>query len=137
MNSDNSGPIRFARWVFMLAGIYGLIVILPNYFLEERLGLEYPPAITHPEYFYGFVGIGVAWQVAFLVIATDPVRYRPLLLPILLEKVTFGLAAIVLFWQGRVSQTILIFGLIDLLLAGLFLVAMVRISAPSWTKSKR
>ena len=130
MNSESAGRVRFARWVFLAAGIYGLIVMLPNYFLEDRMGQEYPPAITHPEYFYGFVGIGVAWQVAFLVIATDPVRYRPLLLPVLLEKGTFGIAAIVLYAGGRVSTTILAFGIIDLLLGGLFLVALGRIAAP-------
>ena len=61
-----------ARRLFLIAGIYGLAVILPQYFLEARVGRDYPPAITHPEYFYGFLGVAAAWQVAFLVIATDP-----------------------------------------------------------------
>jgi hypothetical protein len=131
MSAENASRVRFARWVFLAAGIYGLIVMLPNYFLEERMGQDYPPAITHPEYFYGFVGIGVAWQVAFLIIATDPARYRPLLLPILLEKGSFGIAAIVLYLQGRVAAAIFVFGIIDLLLGGLFLAALGRISSPS------
>ena len=37
--------------------------------MEARVGRDYPPAITHPEYFYGFLGVAAAWQVAFLVIA--------------------------------------------------------------------
>lgn len=120
-----------------MAGVYGLIVMLPNYFLEEKMGEDYPPAITHPEYFYGFVGIGVAWQVAFLVIATDPARYRPLLVPILLEKGTFGIAAIVLFSHGRVPLTILAFGIIDLVLGSLFFVALMRIGFPSLPSERR
>ena len=71
--------MRFARWVFRLAGIYGLIVLLPQYFLEERIGRDDPPPITHPEHFYAFLGVAVAWQVAFLVIAQDPIRYRPIM----------------------------------------------------------
>ena len=53
------------------------MITTPNYFLETRLGEDYPPAITHPEFFYGFVGTCLAWQLAYLLIATDPVRYRP------------------------------------------------------------
>ena len=113
----------FARWLFRLAGIYGLLVLLPQYFLENRVGIDNPPAITHPEYFYGFIGVGVAWQVAFLVIAQDPPRYRMLILPAILEKGTFGIAAMVLFAQQRLSSPILIFAIIDLVLSVLFAAA--------------
>ena len=58
--------MKFSRWVFRIAGIYGLIVLVPQYFMEGRMGADYPPAITHPEYYYGFLGVGVAWQIAFL-----------------------------------------------------------------------
>ena len=44
--------MQFARRVFLLAGIYGLFVLLPQYFLEDRTGRDYPPPITHPD-FYG------------------------------------------------------------------------------------
>ena len=113
----------FARWLFRLAGIYGLLVLLPQYFLENRMGVDNPPAITHPEYFYGFIGVGVAWQVAFLVIGQDPPRYRMLILPAILEKATFGIAAMVLFAQQRLSSPILIFAIIDLMLCVLFATA--------------
>jgi len=113
----------FARWLFRLAGIYGLLVLLPQYLLEERVGQDYPPAITHPEYFYGFIGVGVAWQVAFLVISQDPQRYRLLILPAILEKATFGIAAIVLFAQQRLAGPVLGFAIVDLVLGTLFGVA--------------
>src|SRR5690348_1179400 len=68
--------MKFARWTFLLAGIWGIIVLAPLYFLENFIGAQHPPAITHPEYFYGFVGVGLAWQILFIIVASDPVRYR-------------------------------------------------------------
>jgi hypothetical protein len=81
--------LLFPRRLFRLAGIYGLLVMLPQYFLERRIGVDRPPPITHPEYFYGFIGVAVAWQFVFLIIAADPIRYRALMLPAILEKATF------------------------------------------------
>ncbi len=115
--------MTFARWLFRIAGAYGFVVLLPQYFLEEQLGRDYPPAITHPEHFYGFVGVALAWQVAFLVIAQDPARFRPLMIPAVLEKLTFGVAVVVLFLRQRVAGPVLGFGIVDLVLGALFLVA--------------
>jgi hypothetical protein len=115
--------MKLARWVFGIAAIYGILVIGPLYFMEARIGHDDPPAITHPEYFYGFVGITLAWQLVFLMIAREPVRYRPLMLASVLEKLAWGVAAIVLFQQQRVSSATLGFGGIDLLLGALFVVA--------------
>ena len=120
--------MKLAKIVFLVAGIYGLIVLLPMYFLEAQTGRDYPPPITHPEYYYGFVGVGVAWQLAFLVISRDPVRYRPLMLPAIVEKASFGIAVAVLYFQQRVSGFILAPAMIDSLLGVLFLVAWVATS---------
>jgi hypothetical protein len=119
--------MRFARWVFRIAAIYGLAVLVPQYLMEERLGRDYPPVITHPEYFYGFLGVAISWQLAFLLIAQDPARYRLLIIPAILEKATFGIAVLVLFTQGRTSNTLLAFGLIDLVWGLLFFVAYFRL----------
>ena len=112
---------RFARRVFTVAGIYGLIVMLPQYFLAARISRDTPPAITHLEYFYGFIGLAVAWQFVFLLIGRDPERYRPLMIPAVLEKLAFGVPAIILFAQDRLPGTVLFFGLLDLTLGALFL----------------
>ena len=106
-----------------MAGVYGVLAILPLYFLEGRIGQETPPAITHPEFFYGFVGVGLAWQLAFLCIASDPVRYRLLMLPAVVEKFSFAIAATVLYFNGRLAATMLGFGSLDALLGVLFLIA--------------
>lgn len=119
----------FARRVFLVAGFYGVLVLVPQYFLEGKIGRDHPPALTHPEYFYGFVGVALAWQVLFLIVARDPLRYRPLIIPAILEKLAFGLAVIVLFAQQRVPATLLFAAGVDLLLAVLFFVAWQRLGA--------
>ena len=118
--------MKFAKRVFLIAGIYGLAVVLPLYFLEEKTGRDYPPAITHPEYYYGFAGVTAAWQVLYLLISTDPVRYRPVMLPPMLAKSSFVVAVTILFLQARVSSTMLGASMIDLLLVILFFIAYLR-----------
>jgi len=118
--------MSFARWVYRIAGIYGILCLAPFFFLEEKIGRDYPPAITHPEHYYGFVGVSLAWQIAFLIIAADPVRYRPLMAATLVEKGIFGIASIVLFTQQRAPGLVLGFGLTDLTLGVLFLIAYLR-----------
>ena len=85
--------MRFAKWTFIVAGIYGILVTLPLFFQEAAFGRDYPPPITHPEFFYGFAGVTLAWQFAFLVIGRDPARFRPMMLPAMLEKAT-GIALV-------------------------------------------
>ena len=125
--------MKFARLVFLIAGIYGLIVVAPQYFLEARIGRDTPPAITHPEFFYGFVGVTVAWQVLFLVLARDPVRYRPMMLVGVLEKIGFPIAIAILYAQNRVAPMIVGAATIDLILGVLFLVAYLKTGEPGKT----
>ncbi len=30
--------MKFAQWVFRIAGVYGILVVAPLYFMEDRLG---------------------------------------------------------------------------------------------------
>lgn len=115
--------MNFARRVFTGAAVYGILALLPQYFLEARIGRDFPPPITHPEQFYGFVGVSLTWQLLFLLIARDPVRFRPAMPVAVLEKLAFGVATAVLFALGRVAAPVLAVGLVDLLLASLFVVA--------------
>jgi hypothetical protein len=95
--------MRFARWVFLLSGAIGLLIIVPPYFLEAQTSADYPPPVTHPEYYYGFLGVTLAWQFMFLLIGSDPVRYRPAMLPAMLEKAGFAFAIPLLYLAGRVA----------------------------------
>lgn len=113
--------MKFAAWVYRIAGIYGLLALLPQYFLEQKNGLDYPPPINHPEFYYGFIGVAVAWQLAFLIISRDPARYRPLMIAAVVEKFSYGIAVLVLYGQGRVAGMILATGLLDLIWGVLFI----------------
>jgi hypothetical protein len=95
--------MRFAKWVFLLAGVSGILLVVPPYFLEQQTSADYPPPITHPEYYYGFFGVTLAWQFLFLVIASDPVRYRRAMLPAMLEKASFAVAIPLLYAARRVA----------------------------------
>jgi hypothetical protein len=113
--------MSFAKIVFRVAGIYGLLVLTPMYFLESKIGRDTPPAITHPEFFYGFVGVALAWQFVFLVLSTDPVRYRPMILPSIVEKIGFGIPSFILFSERRLASSTLAVASVDWVLAFLFL----------------
>lgn len=65
----------------------------------------------------------MAWQVAFIIIATNPVRLRPLMIPAILEKASFGAAVVILVLQGRMNKPDLLFAGTDLLLGLLFVIA--------------
>jgi hypothetical protein len=122
--------MRFARRVFLVSGIYGLLVMTPQYFLEHHLSRDDPPAVTHPEFYYGFVGVTVAWQVLFLVIARDPHRLRPAMPVAVLEKAAFAVAVPVLYSLGRVHATLLVFAVLDATWGVLFATAYVRTREP-------
>jgi len=64
--------MKFAKYKYLIAGIYGILILVPQYFLETKTGIDYPPPITHPEYFYGFIGVAIVFQILFLVISRDP-----------------------------------------------------------------
>ena len=119
--------INFARRTFLAAGIYGLVALAPPYFLEKQLSAMFPPAPNHPEHYYGFLGVALAWQLAFLLIARDVVRYRLFMLPAIAEKLLFVLPVAMLWAQGRVAAPTLGFAAIDLLLAILFFVSFRRL----------
>ena len=125
--------MRFAKRVFQVAGIYGLIVLVPQFFLEAKTGRDFPPPINHPEYYYGFIGVAVAWQFLFLVLARNPQRYRPMMIPAILEKAGFGIAVVVLFLGNRVSSFMLGPALIDMILGVLFAISYLKTSGQPGT----
>lgn len=121
--SDSS---KFSKIVFWIAGIWGVLILTPLYFMFNMIGRQDPPPITHPGFYYGFLSAGLAWQIAFLVIARDPIRFRPLIIPAVLEKWGYGIAMIALYLQSRIRPGDLVFASVDILLGALFIVAFVR-----------
>src|ERR1700682_6734483 len=115
--------MKFAKFVFRLTAVWGVLIITPLYFMFELIGRQDPPPITHPAFFYGFVGLALAWQIAFFFIASDPVRYRPLMIPSMFEKFSYGAAVVILVLQARMRSSDLLFAATDLLLGVLCVIA--------------
>lgn len=115
--------MKFARAVFLIAGILGLIEVVPLYFMFDVIGRQDPPPITHPGFYYGFIGVAVAWQIAFLTISRDPVRLRPVMIAAVIEKLSYVATVFTLYFQRRMHVSDLTFGVVDLIFACLFLAA--------------
>ena len=115
--------MRFAKIVFTIAGVYGLVVLAPGPFLESKFGRDYPPPVTHPEFFYGFFTVAIAWQILFLILASDPIKYRAMMIPSMLEKIGYPVAIIFLHFQGRIDPRMFALGSVDWLWLILFAIA--------------
>ena len=122
--------MKFAKIVFWLSAIWGFLIITPLYFMFALISKNDPPPITHPGFFYGFVGVAMVWQLAFILIARDPVRFRPMMIPAMLEKLVYSIPVIILVLQKRMHPADLVFSATDLLLAVLFLIAYLRTPHP-------
>ena len=118
--------MRFAKLVFLIAGIWGVLIVTPLFFLYDYIGRVYPPTLTHPDIYFGFVTVTLSWQIAFLIISTDPPRYRPLFPAAMLEKFGFIIAVAVLLAQGRVSASFAASTAPDFVLGSLFVAAFVK-----------
>ena len=115
--------MRFARWVFWIAGGTGVLMIAPMYFRESATNEMFPPDLNHPEYYYGFAGLCLAWHIMFLLIGIDPARYRPAMIPAMLEKLGWVAAVPVLVLKDRLSPTWLAFAAHDAFWLAMFIAA--------------
>jgi len=118
--------MTFAKWVFTLGGLFGLVMIAPLFFLEGQVARMSGAPLTHPEHYYGFVGVTFAWQLVYLVIGRNPAPYRPIMLLGALGKAIFFVACWTLALQGRAPMQTAILASSDLVLAALFVVAWFR-----------
>ena len=124
--------MRFARWTFLIAGVWGIAILTPIFFLVDVSGRPYPPPAEYPHFFYGFLLVALAWQIAFLVIGRDPVRYRLMMLPAILEKLGYVTILAVLYSSGRIAAADAQAAIPDGLLGVLFLAAFI-VTNPSAT----
>ena len=79
--------------------------------------------MDYPHFFYGFLSVAMAWQLAFLVIGSNPMRFRPLMIPGIIEKLGHVTGVAVLYNLGRISMTDAMAAGPDLLLGVLFILA--------------
>lgn len=107
--------MTYIRIIFALAAAWGFLALVPGLFGE---------AGPRPEYYYGFIGIALVFQLIFILIATDPARYRALIPIAILEKLSFFLPVSILYAQGRVGMGPVFFGaMVDGLFMLLFALA--------------
>lgn len=108
--------MKFAKYIFLLAGVSGIIILLPLYFADTS-------GITRLEFYYGFVGLALAFQILFIIISRNPVRFRTAMIPCILEKFGFAIPAFLLFTQSRIEATMFYGSVMDLALGILFIIA--------------
>jgi hypothetical protein len=115
--------------VFTAAGVWGFAVLLPLYFSFDAIGRLYPPRITHPDFFYGFVGVALIWQLVFLLIARDPIGLRVIMIPAMLVKFIYVLTLSVLYARGSLTSGQFIVAVPDFVIGVLFAIALSKIAA--------
>lgn len=115
--------MKAARIIFLLAGLYGIGVLVPDYFTESWFGVRFPPPISHAEFFFGFVGVALVFQILFLMVARNPLKHRALMPVCILEKLSYIIPCVVLYAQGRLQPLMLVSAGIDAIWAILFFVA--------------
>jgi len=134
VQSKSGLRISIARWIFIFAAAYGLPAMGSWYFVTPKIVWQAPS--QQPEIYYGFAGLAVAWQAVFLLIASDPLRYRPLmLLAAFGEKFLFSGMLIILMHRHIARPHWRPFAAIDFLLGVAFLIAFL-ITSPPEARSK-
>lgn len=97
--------MKFAKIVFGIAGVWGIMVLAPLFFQVDLLGRKYPPPTSYPHFFYGFFALALVFQLVFFIVASDPVRFRPMIIPSILEKATYVAVCVVLYSRGEITST--------------------------------
>ena len=118
--------MKFARVVFVAAGIWGFLVLTPMFFLLGTIGRMRASPITSPEFFYGFLAVAMAWQCAFFVIGGDPVRLRAMMIPAVVEKFGYVMTMAILLVEHRVAAIDAVVAAPDAFLGILFVVAFAK-----------
>ena len=117
--------MRFAKIVFIGAGIWGVSVLMPLFWLVDISGRRYVPPADYPQFFFGFIAVALVWQLAFLMIGVNPARFRLLMIPAMLEKFTYVTTLVVLYGNSRITavdvQPAIPDGLIGVLFVAAFL----------------
>ena len=109
--------LAIARWLFLIAGLYGLLAVAPLYLRPA------PADGVAAQFRYAFAGAAGATQLMYLLIASDVARFRPMIPVGIVSKLSFAVPCCLLVADGRLGQAMLPFAAIDLLLAAAFATA--------------
>lgn len=114
--------MTFAKWVFTIGGIWGVLIIGSLFFIEPYVASRTGP-LSHPDTYYGFAVSTFAWQLGYLVIGRNPAAFRPFMLLGAGAKLAYLSACWILYAGGRIPVSVPVIASPDLLLAVLFVVA--------------
>jgi hypothetical protein len=104
--------MKFARIVFIVAGVLGLLAMVPMYRAEGSFR------------YYGSLGGLVAWQFAFFVIASAPRRFRIMMIPAMMEKFLWVGTLVLMYFRGYLTPAQVLGGTIPhAILGALFIIA--------------
>ena len=108
--------MKLAKWIFLIAGIFGLVTTIPLVFAEKMMSVQ------QPEFYYGFVFLDICLQVVYIIISTSPIRFRLMMIPAFLAKASGTIALTWLCLIGQVSLQWIAIGAVDGVFAILFLI---------------
>ncbi len=110
--------MKIARWVFLSAGILGLLPVVPVIFGLLFNDLELLPGLSGMGlFFFVFLFQYVCWQIFFIFLSIDPERYRPMMiLAFFVEAVTPFNSAWLYFYGYKPWVFIAVGGLVFALL---------------------
>lgn len=115
--------MKLARIVFIAGGLWGIAALAPFYWLVDISGRRYAGPADYPQFFWGFFSVALAWQFAFLLIGSNPLRFRPLMVPAIVEKFGFIATLAVLLGRGRIPSADAAAAIPDAVVGLLFVVA--------------
>ena|SRR5215469_17243985 len=114
------------KLIFRVAAVLDILALTPILFFPNRIGNPVPRPLTEPEYFHGFLALSLLFALLNLVIATDPIRYRPVMLISILQKFVYPMAIFGLLSTHRVPATKSFYAGTEFLFGLLFILALVR-----------
>ena len=123
--------MRFAKIVFRGAAVWGILVLTPLYFQYSGGPGARDASFSYPQAYFGFLGVTLAFQLVFWVIGSAPGRFRPLMIPAMIEKLGYIIPATLLFARGQIVPRQAISALPDLVLLVLFIAAYLKTTSDS------
>jgi len=114
--------MKSTRWIFLIAGILGLLLVIPVAYNLITSGQELLPNFESTGLFvYVFLFQYTCWQIFFFIISRDPARYRPMMILAFLVEVSMPFNSIWLYFYGLKPWIFLT--IVSLIFALLFLIA--------------
>ena len=113
----------FARFAYLAAGLWGVIVISLGYVSYLAGADPTLTALARPEIVHGFFLVTLPWQLLFLLISRNPAAYVAVMPLTVLEKLPFAAVTLSMFARGQVTPMMGFFGALDGVFGVMFCIA--------------